>query len=98
MPPHPRLTRAQIAILRALAIGGAGGLRPIGLGPKARRHVVPLWRRGIVEVWFQVLPADQAGPRTARYSLSRSGRQLALRFIKHRPPSDPGDDHVRHDG
>lgn len=55
-----RLSNRQIAALRHIAICCSnGGLTT--LTRDEREAMQPLWRRGVVEMWFRCLPDEGAG-------------------------------------
>ena len=59
MTEKPRLSQRQIVTLRHLAICCAnGGL--VTLTRDQREAMVPLWRRGVVEIWFRCVPDEGA--------------------------------------
>jgi hypothetical protein len=72
---RPKLTQAEIDALLFLA-KRCGMTGRITLTMQQRRRTIPLWRRGLVEIWWKRLPGDrrQRGP---FFSLSVDGFQLA---------------------
>lgn len=80
MTEHRRLTRPEISILKSLATRGASS-RAISLPHRHRCHAVPLWRRGIVEVWYRQAPDGQPSLQGPYYSLTISGAMLASQFL-----------------
>jgi hypothetical protein len=72
----PRLSNRQIATLKHIAICCAdGGMTT--LTRNEREAMQPLWRRGIVEIWFRCVP-DEGTTNTPFFKPSRSG----WRFIR----------------
>lgn len=68
-----RLSNRQIAALKHLAICCAnGGL--VTLTRDQREAVTPLWRRNIVEIWWQHFPGER--PRGPFFRLSVRGNAL----------------------
>ncbi len=68
-----RLSNRQIATLKHLAVCcSSGGL--VTLTRDQREAMAPLWRRGLVEIWFRCLPDE--GSRGAFYRPSRTGWNL----------------------
>jgi hypothetical protein len=85
MTVRSRLDRFQIAILRSLITRGGNG-RAITLKTGQRTSALPLWRRGIVEIWYRQSPDEQPSLQGPYYALTLSGEQLASRFIKYPAP------------
>lgn len=77
---NDRLTRSQIVILRSLMQRG-GNTRAISIDKWQRAPAVPLWRRGIVEIWYRQSPDSQPSLQGPYYGLTISGAQLASNFI-----------------
>lgn len=75
-----RLSRSQIIILRSLAKRGAD-TRAISIQKWQREPAIPLWRRGIVEIWYRQSP--NAGPSLLGpfYGLTIAGAKLASNFL-----------------
>lgn len=69
-----RLTRGQIALVRSLMARSGHG-RPISIERWQRGPSIPLWRRGIVEIWYRAAPGE--GNQGPYFSLTISGAQLA---------------------
>jgi hypothetical protein len=79
-----RLSNRQIATLKHLAICCAnGGL--VTLTRDQREAMQPLWRRGLIEIWFQCVP-EEGSSRSAFFRPSRSGWNL-IRAILESPRS-----------
>lgn len=75
----PSPLNREIAIMRALFQRGAA-VRPVSLMRWMHKHVVPLWRRGLIEVWYrQSLDPSHAfdGP---FYTLTIHGAYVASKF------------------
>jgi hypothetical protein len=72
--PKERLSNRQIATLKQLAICCAKG-DPITLTRDEREAMQPLWRRGLIEIWFRCLP-DEGITRTPFFRPSASGWRL----------------------
>lgn len=75
-----RLSSRQIATLRELAICCARGA-PSPLTRDQREAMQPLWRRGIVEIWYRCLP-DEGVKGTQFFRPSPSGWAL-IRSLFH---------------
>lgn len=61
MTSSERLSNRQIRVLKQLAVCCSGG-SPAGLTRPQREAILPLWRRGLIELWFRYLPDEgQAG-------------------------------------
>jgi hypothetical protein len=77
MTIRERLTNSQIILLRSLAKRGGG--RSVTIQQWQRAPALPLWRRGIVEIWYRQSPGESLqGP---YYALSVAGFQLASSFL-----------------
>lgn len=73
-----RLKNSEIVIMRTLIERG-GQVRPVALSPWQKQLIVPLWRRGLVEVWYrQCVDAGRQGP---FYALTIFGSSLAQSFF-----------------
>lgn len=83
--PCNRLTRSQIILLRSLAKRGAA-CRAITIASWQRKPALPLWRRGIVEIWYRQSPDCQPSLQGPYYGLTVSGAQLASHFLDHPAP------------
>lgn len=70
----PRLSPRQITLVKHLAVCTGKGAQ-VPLSPHQREAATPLWRRGLVEVWYRVVPDE--GGRGPFYRLSHHGRLLA---------------------
>ena len=69
-----RLSNRQIATLRHLAICcSAGG--QVTLTRDQREAMQPLWRRGLVEIWFRCVP-DEGSTRSAFFRPTAHGWSL----------------------
>lgn len=68
-----RLPR-ELGIVKFISRHQAAGLRFVSLGMQVRAAAVPLWRDGLIEIWYRQLPEGLRGP---HYSLSFAGRRLA---------------------
>ncbi len=71
------LSNREIVILRSLHKRGAA-TRAVSLVKWMRRHVVPLWRRGLVEIWYRQASAALEGP---FYGLTIHGAYVASLFF-----------------
>lgn len=69
-----RLSNRQITTLKHLAICCANGGQ-VTLTRDQREAMQPLWRRGIVEMWFRCIP-DEGNSRSAFFRPSSSGWHL----------------------
>jgi hypothetical protein len=77
------LTRSQIIILRSLMKRGADN-RAISIEKWQREPAIPLWRRGIVEIWYRQSPDANPSLQGPFYGLTIAGAQLALNFLNSR--------------
>ncbi len=69
-----RLSNRQIATLKHLAICcSAGG--QVTLTRDQREAMLPLWRRGLVEIWFRCLP-DEGNTRSPFFRPTAHGWAL----------------------
>jgi hypothetical protein len=69
-----RLSNRQIATLKHLAICCANGGQ-VTLTRDQREAMAPLWRRGLVEIWFRCVP-DEGSTRSPFFRPSASGWHL----------------------
>jgi hypothetical protein len=69
-----RLSNRQIATLKHLAICCANGGQ-VTLTRDQREAMTPLWRRGLIQMWCQIVP-DEGSVRSAFYRPSASGWHL----------------------
>jgi hypothetical protein len=88
MTARSRLDNFQIAILRSLAIRGGNG-RAITLKTGQRTSALPLWRRGIVEIWYRQSPDEQPSLQGPYYALTIIGARLAAAFLNPAPRGLP---------
>lgn len=68
-----RLSQRQIATMKILAVCCSSG-NQIALTRDQREAMAPLWRKGIVEVWYRNVPDE--GSRGPFYRPSESGWRL----------------------
>lgn len=68
-----RLSQRQIVTLRHLAICTSTGAL-VTLTRDQREAMVPLWRRGLVEIWWRIVPDE--GNRGPFYRITERGRFL----------------------
>lgn len=81
---NERLTNSQIVILRSLA--RRGGNRAVTLDHSwQRKPALPLWRRGLIEIWYRQTPSEQPSLQGPYFSLTTSGAQLASHFFSPAP-------------
>lgn len=66
-----RLSNRQIATLKQLAVTCSAGGQST-LTRDQREAMLPLWRRGIVEIWFRCIP-DEGSQRTPFFKPTASG-------------------------
>lgn len=71
-----RLTRQEDIILRWLIERGAQG-RAITLEKWCRTHVIGLWRRGLVEIWYRQAVDAQPSLQGPYYGLTLNGAYIA---------------------
>lgn len=83
MSDRPRLTDSQIVILRSMAKRG-GSVRPVSIEKWQRKPAVPLWRRGLVEIWFRQ-SVEHPSPRGPFYALTIVGARIAASFLNPAP-------------
>lgn len=57
MSRYERLSNRQITVLKQLAVCCSGG-SPAGLTKPQREAILPLWRRGLIELWYRCLPDE----------------------------------------
>ena len=69
-----RLSNRQIATLKHLAICCAAGGQ-VTLTRDQREAMQPLWRRGLVEMWFRVIP-DEGSQRSPFFRPTAHGWAL----------------------
>ena len=69
-----RLSNRQIATLKQLASGCARNA-PAALTRDQREAMQPLWRRGLVEMWFRCIP-DEGSQRTPFFRPTAQGWNL----------------------
>ena len=84
-----RLTDHQIGLLRALVKRGAAA-RAITIESWRRKCALPLWRRGLVEIWYRQSPDAQPSLQGPYYALSIGGAHLALSFLNPAPRGSSG--------
>jgi hypothetical protein len=76
-PEKPRLSERQIATLKHLAVTCAGG-GLVTLTRDQRQALLPLWDRGIIEIWYRCIRGEgKSGvpffrPTTAGWNLIRA--------------------------
>ena len=75
-----RLNNSQIVLLRSLIKRGAS-TRAITIEKWQRVPAVPLWRRGIIEIWYRQAPDTHPSLQGPYYGLTISGAQLASHFL-----------------
>ncbi len=76
-----RLSQRQIATLKQLAVCTSNGGQA-SLSPTQREAMAPLWRRGLIEVWFRMVPDE--GSRGPFYRPSTSGWNLIQALLSAR--------------
>ena len=79
-----RLTNSQIILMRTLAKCG-GAVRAVKIADWMRKSALPLWRRGLVEIWYRQSPGDQPSLQGPYYGLTIFGARLADSFIHQNP-------------
>lgn len=76
-----RLTRSQIVMLRSLVMRG-GSVRAISLDHHWQsKPALPLWRRGLIEIWYRQVAGEQPSLQCPYYGLSTVGVQIASSFL-----------------
>jgi hypothetical protein len=75
-----RLSNSQIVLLRSLAKRGAS-TKAITIEKWQREPALPLWRRGIIEIWYRQSPDAQPSLQGPYYGLSIAGARLASSFF-----------------
>jgi hypothetical protein len=86
-----RLDNKQIVVMRRLIQHGATG-RGIVLPRWMRRSCIPLWRRGLVEIWYRQNPVDLPAADGPFFRLTDIGAHVALKFF----PAPRGSSGVEH--
>lgn len=86
--PRRRLTPRELGIVRFIGRHQAAGLRVVSLGKQLRKLATPLWRDGLIEIWYRQMPGMRPALRGPHYSLSHSGRCLASRLDLSRTPAN----------
>lgn len=79
-----RLTNSQIVIMRSLALRSGGRAITLDHGWQ-RKPALPLWRRGLVEIWYRQTPSEQPSLQGPYYALTTTGAQLASHFLSPAP-------------
>lgn len=79
-----RLDHRQIAIMESLIKRG-GSVRAVSLDRKYRERVVPLWRRGLIEVWYRQNSGGGPSLQGPYYGLTIAGAKLASHFLHPAP-------------
>lgn len=74
-----RLSNRQIATLKHLAICCANGGQ-VTLTREQREAMQPLWRRGLVEIWFRCVP-DEGSSRSPFFRPSATGWLLITSIL-----------------
>ena len=74
-----RLSNRQITTLKQLAICCERG-DPTALTRSQREAMQPLWRRGLVEIWYRCIP-DEGVARTPFFRPSPSGWNLTRALL-----------------
>ena len=69
-----RLSNRQIATLKHLAVCCANGAQ-VTLTRDQRESMIPLWRRGVIEMWFRCIP-DEGSKGSPFFRPSASGWNL----------------------
>lgn len=77
-----RLSPREIGIVKHIARHQGAGLRFVALGEALRELSLPMWRRGLIEIWSRQFPYDEPGYRGPQFCLSASGRRLAAALIR----------------
>jgi hypothetical protein len=81
-----RLSNRQIATLKRLAVCCArGGL--VTLTRPEREAMQPLWRRGVVEMWFRCVP-DEGSTRIPFFRPTDAGWRLIEAIFRYRRPEE----------
>lgn len=94
MTDRLRITGPQFAIIRSLLMRG-GARRAVALSSHHRQPALPLWRRGIIEIWYRQSPDMQPALQGPYFSLSNSGLHLAsLLFPAPRGISSGAEQHL----
>jgi len=89
-----RLSNSQIVVMRSLLTRSGG--RPVALDHGWQRGMVlPLSRRGLIEVWYRQSPGEDPSLRGPYFSLSIAGARLAACFTNPAPRGFSGAEHCR---
>lgn len=80
MSDFPRLPPRQIGVIKHLMLHcGIGG--QVILTRAQRTQAVPLWRRGLVDVWHRMSPVDSPRPHGPFFSLTMAGKRLGYAIL-----------------
>jgi hypothetical protein len=81
--------------MRSLSKRGAN-FRAVTLDhPWQKKPALPLWRRGLIEIWYRQSPDSQPSLQGPYYGLSIAGASLAARFIHPAPRGISGAGEVK---
>lgn len=87
MTARERLTNSQIVLLRSLIKRGAS-IRAVTIAHWQRVVALPLWRRGLIDMWWRNVPDDSMqGP---YFGLTIVGARLASEFVNPAPRGSSG--------
>jgi hypothetical protein len=82
-----RLTNSQIILLRSLIKRGAS-IRAVTIAQWQRVVALPLWRRGLIDMWWRGVPDDSM--RGPYFGLTIVGARLASEFVNPAPRGSSG--------
>ncbi len=77
-----RLDPNEVGIIKYFAHRHVNGLRFLTLGRDLRPAVIPMWREGMIELWYRQYPDDSFGHAVGKYCLSHSGRMRASAILR----------------
>lgn len=87
MTARERFTNSQIVLLRSLMKRGAS-IRAVTVVQWQRVIALPLWRRGLIDMWWRSVPDDSMqGP---YFGLTIVGARLAAEFVNPAPRGSSG--------
>lgn len=87
-PARRRLAPNEVGIIKYLAKRQGAGMRFVLLGDQLRAAIIPIWRDGLIEIWYRQYPADAYGFSGPQFSLSLSGRRLAAAIFRASWPTE----------
>lgn len=89
MTAAARLDNGQIVLMRSLLQRG-GALKAISINTWQRKSAVPLWRRGLIEIWYRQSPDNSPSFQGPYYALTIFGAKIASYFLDPAPRGTSG--------